>query len=241
MKTVKRQQVVVIQHLAFEDLGSFEAVLRERGMDITCLQAGVDEVSCPLWEADLAVVLGGPIGVHESDAYPCLNEELQALSQRMAAHKPTLGICLGAQLMAQALGGRVYPGGQKEIGWGELSLNHGAVRSPLRHLQHTAVLHWHGDTFDLPPEAERLASSPLYANQAFRVGKQILALQFHPEVQGRTFERWLIGHAAELAAAKLDVSVLRAQAAALASALERSGRCMLQEWLDGLDQAPAQV
>jgi len=148
-------QLTVIQHLAFEDLGSFEPVLREHGMAITSLQAGVDDIAPAIDAADLVIVLGGPIGVYEHEVYPFLTTELQALKQRMQAQRPTLGICLGAQLMAQAAGGRVYPGGTKEIGWGTLVLNDAAERSPLRHLKDTAVLHWHGDTFDLPPGAER--------------------------------------------------------------------------------------
>ncbi|MBH1988133.1 MAG: glutamine amidotransferase [Burkholderiales bacterium] len=230
----KKTQVVAIQHLAFEDLGSFEAVLREQDMDITHLQAGVDDVSQALAQADIAVVLGGPIGVYETEAYPFLLDEIEALRQRMLARKPTLGICLGSQLMAQAFGGRVYPGGQKEIGWGELTLSDSGRRSPLQHLQGAAVLHWHGDTFELPPDAELLASSPLYANQAFRIGSNLLALQCHPEAQARTFERWLIGHAGELASARLDVPTLRAQAQRLGPTLERASQAMLREWLADL-------
>jgi len=230
----KKTKVVAIQHLAFEDLGSFEAVLREQDMDITHLQAGVDDVSQALAQADIAVVLGGPIGVYETDAYPFLLDEIEALRLRMLARKPTLGICLGSQLMAQAFGGRVYPGGQKEIGWGELTLSESGRRSPLQHLQGAAVLHWHGDTFELPPDAELLASSPLYPNQAFRIGSNLLALQCHPEAQARTFERWLIGHAGELASVRLDVPTLRAQAQRLAPTLERAGQAMLREWLANL-------
>lgn len=230
----KKTKVVAIQHLAFEDLGSFEAVLREQDMDITHLQAGVDDVSQALAQADIAVVLGGPIGVYETDAYPFLLDEIEALRQRMLERKPTLGICLGSQLMAQAFGGRVYPGGHKEIGWGELTLSESGRRSPLQHLQGAAVLHWHGDTFELPPDAELLASSPLYPNQAFRIGSNLLALQCHPEAQARTFERWLIGHAGELASVGLDVPTLRAQAQRLAPTLERAGQAMLREWLANL-------
>jgi GMP synthase (glutamine-hydrolysing) len=232
--STKRQQAVVIQHLAFEDLGSFEAVFQERGMTVSFFQAGVDNLLQPLQHADIAVVLGGPIGVYETQTYPFLQEELNALSKRLTAMKPTLGICLGAQLMAQALGGRVYAGGQKEIGWGALTLNDEAVNSPLQHLRNTPVLHWHGDTFDLPPQAELLASTTLYQHQAFRVGSNLLALQFHPEAQAHTFERWLIGHAAELAGARLNVPSLRAQAQQLAPQLEQAGKAMLESWLNGL-------
>jgi GMP synthase (glutamine-hydrolysing) len=230
----KPRQVTVIQHLAFEDLGSFEAVLQAQDMCITCLQAGVDDTAPAIAQADLSIILGGPIGVYEQTTYPFLAAELQAIHQRVQANRPTLGICLGAQLIAQAAGGRVYPGGIKEIGWSTLTLTTEGRACALQHLQDTPVLHWHGDTFELPPQAQRLASSALYANQAFHIGPNLLGLQFHPEVQGKTFERWLIGHAAELAAAKVDVTSLRAQSHAYAAELELAGQALLRQWLDGL-------
>lgn len=226
--------VTVVQHLAFEDLGSFESVLRQRGHAIEVVQAGVDDVGAAIDQAEWLVVLGGPIGVYETDRYPFLNDELEALRRRLQARQPTLGICLGAQLMAQALGGRVYPGGTKEIGWAELQLTAAGQQSPLKHLQGVPVLHWHGDTFDLPPGAQCLASSALYAHQAFQMGPQVLALQFHIEAQARTFERWLIGHTGELAAAGLDVVSLRQQAQSLAPSLERVAQRVLVDWMQGL-------
>lgn len=224
---------VVVQHLAFEDLGSFEPVLEAEGLKITCLQAGVDDLPARIDEADLLVVLGGPIGVYETDVYPFIETELAALRQRLARRRPTLGICLGAQLMAQALGGRVYPGGRKEIGWSELQLSEAGAASPLKALTGVPVLHWHGDTFDLPAGAVHLAASARYPNQAFAAGAHALALQFHPEADARRFERWLIGHAAELSAAGIDIPALRQEAARLAPALARAGGDMLRAWLAG--------
>lgn len=226
--------VTVVQHLAFEDLGSFAQPLRELGHAIRVVQAGVDDVAQAIDDAELLVVLGGPIGVYETDRYPFLVDELAALERRLAARRPTLGVCLGAQLMARALGAAVYPGGRKEIGWGELQLPPAGLQSPLRHLDGVAVLHWHGDTFDLPLDAELLASSPVYPHQAFRVGCNVLALQFHPEALTQQFECWLIGHTGELAAAGLDVPTLRSQARTQGPLLEQAGRAMLKSWLADL-------
>ena len=160
-----------------------------------------------------------------------------ALRERLAARRVTLGICLGAQLMAAALGSRVYPGGRKEIGWSALLLSEAGRRSPLRHLEGVPVLHWHGDTFELPSEAEHLAATEVYANQAFRLGSAVLGLQCHPEADPDRFERWLIGHCGELAAAGLDVRTLRSQTQVLGPGLARAARAVLGEWLDDLPGA----
>jgi GMP synthase-like glutamine amidotransferase len=130
---------------------------------------------------DLLVCLGGPIGAYEEAAYPFLRDELALIERRLAAARPTLGICLGAQLMARALGARIYPAPAKEIGWGEVRLSEAGQKGPLRHFAGVPVLHWHGDTFDLPKGAELLASTVLCANQAFAFGRYALAFQFHPE------------------------------------------------------------
>ncbi len=221
---------VVVQHLAFEDLGSFAPALHELGWTWSSLQAGVDDLA-PARDAELLIVLGGPIGVYEADTYPFLHDEIALLRERLAAQRPTLGICLGSQLMAAALGARVYPGGRKEIGWSPLQLTPAGEASCLRHLADVAVLHWHGDTFDLPDGSVHLASSSVYPHQAFAVGTHALALQCHPEAQARDFERWLIGHACELALAGLDVPALRAAAHAHATALEAAAARVLRDWL----------
>ena len=101
--------------------------------------------------------------------------------------------------MARALGSRVYPGPAKEIGWAPIALTAAGKQSVARHFEGTPVLHWHGDTFDLPTGTELLASTTICQNQAFRYGHHGIAFQFHPEGSARHFERWLIGHAAEIA------------------------------------------
>ncbi len=225
----------VVRHVAFEDLGSFEAVLVDHGFELRVVDAGVDALTSALVEADLAVVLGGPIGVYEEAAYPFLASELALLQRRLAARRPTLGICLGAQLMAKALGARVYPGGQKEIGCAPVELTRAGRASCLAALEGQPVVHWHGDTFDLPAGAERLASTALYENQAFRVGENLLGLQFHPEVEARSFERWLIGHAGELASAGIDIPALRGRVREAGDALRTAGTTLLERWLEQIE------
>jgi len=176
------------------------------------------------------VVLGGPIGVYDHDRYPLVSAELELLRVRLAADKPTLGICLGAQLMAAALGSTVYPGPAKEIGWSTLELA-ASDYQPLAALRDVAVLHWHGDTFDLPEGCTLLASTPLCRQQAFARGQNVLGLQFHPEVRGDRFEHWLLGHASELASSGIDPVTLRHDAKRHARTLEQAGAMMLGAWL----------
>jgi GMP synthase (glutamine-hydrolysing) len=198
------------------------------------MDAGVDELFEPILRSDLVVILGGPIGVYEQDRYPFLVDERRALELRLRDRLPTLGVCLGAQLIAAALGARVYPGGRKEIGWGAVQLTPAGKDSALRKLEHQPVLHWHGDTFDLPAGCERLASTELYENQAFELGSNVLALQFHPEVEAHRFEQWLIGHAAELSAANVDVPRFRAQLKQGGEQLRLAATTMLGHWLEQL-------
>ena len=186
------------------------------------------------------VVLGGPIGAYEEASYPFIRDELRLLERRLQADRPTLGICLGAQMMARALGARVYPGPRKEIGWTPLCLSPEGQVSPLAHVDGalTSMLHWHGDTFDLPHGATGLASTDLYPNQAFSWGRSALALQCHPEVRADRLEHWLIGHAAELAAAGISIPDLRAENARLAPTLEQQGQRFFDAWLTTIETSP---
>lgn len=224
----------VIRHVHFEDLGSFAAPLSRAGYEIRYHDIGRHGLPDPI-APDLLIVLGGPVGVYEEGKYPFLREEITLLVARLVAGRPTLGICLGAQLIARALGAKVYPSGVKEIGWGPVDLTEAASATPLRHLAHTPVLHWHGDTFGLPQGATHLASTALCRNQAFGVGSNILGLQFHPEADPTAgIEPWLIGHAAELGSAGIDPCVLREEAKALGPSLPAKAQAMLTGWLNGL-------
>lgn len=230
------KNATVIRHLAFEDLGSLETALNQQDYTLTYVEAGLDSIGDiePL-TPDLVVILGGPIGAYDEQDYPFLVDELHLLERRLQADLPTLGICLGAQLMARALGARVYPGSDKEIGWSSLQLSPEGMHSCLTHLaaEHTNVLHWHGDTFNLPDGSTHLASSSKYQNQAFAWGKCGLALQFHPEVTARGLERWFIGHAGEISTTSgISIAQLRQDTACYAKRLELQAAKFWQAWLE---------
>jgi GMP synthase (glutamine-hydrolysing) len=230
---VTRPIAQAIRHVAFEDLGSFAEPIEAAGYGIEYIDAAHADLEAldPLG-ADLLVVLGGPVGAYDGERYPVLSQELAMLQARLSADRPTLGVCLGAQLMATALGARVYPGPVKEIGWSPLELTGEGEASPLAELQGVQVLHWHGDTFDLPHGCHRLASTAHCRQQAFARGSNILGLQFHAEVMTDRFEHWLIGHAFELADADIDPARLRSDAARWGPTLERRSKSMIAGWLE---------
>ncbi|HCL60506.1 MAG TPA: glutamine amidotransferase [Acinetobacter sp.] len=225
--------VYAIQHLAFEDLGAWENVFYQLGLRVRYFEAGIDDLRKAYEYKGLTIILGGPIGVYETVDYPFLQQEIDLLKVRLEKNLPTLGICLGAQLIAHALGAKVYAGHSKEIGWSKLTLPV-AENNPLQALENIEVLHWHGDTFDLPEQAELLASSDLYPNQAFRVGQNILALQFHAEVASESLEKWLIGHTCELRKAQINIPTLRADHQSYAPALEQAASSVLMHYLENL-------
>lgn len=180
---------VAIRHVCFEDLGNLEPILCAHGYQIEYREAGLYDLSRIDPEVDLLIVLGGPIGAYEDETYPLIRQELALLENRLSKDLPTLGICLGAQMMARALGARVYPGPGKEIGWDVLTLKEAAKNSAMGELEGVPVLHWHGDAFDIPTHAVHLASTAAYANQAFSWAKRGLALQFHVEATMLSLER----------------------------------------------------
>lgn len=229
---------VAIRHIQFEDLGTFEGILADAGYNVSYNDLGVHELRNvdPLM-TDLLIILGGPVGVYETDVYPFLAKERQVLAARLAANRPTLGICLGAQQIAAALGAQVKTTGIKEIGFSQLSLTAAGHAGPLRHLEGASVLHWHGDAFQTPDMAANLAWTPLCATQAFALGRNVLGVQFHPEVDASNgIERWLVGHAAELSGAGIDPRRLRDEAAEFGPKLRDASRRMLVDWLQQLDE-----
>ena len=221
----------VIRHLCFEGLGTLADELDRLGLAFDYLDPPTDEVGSAR-EAEVLIVMGGPISVNDSDRFPFLVDVIDAIRHRIANRLPTLGICLGAQLIARAMEAAVVPMAAPEIGWRSLTLTPRGQASPLRHLA-TPVLHWHGETFDVPRGAQALASTPACPNQAFAVGDHTLALQFHIEVSAAHLEHWLVGHIHELDHGGIDVEGLRDDARRYAADSTAQGARLLAEWLVG--------
>lgn len=231
------KSLIAIRHVPFEDLDSFAASFAARGYAISYREAPVDDLAEPdLATADLLVVLGGPIGAYEEGLYPFLAPELALIERRLRQARSVLGICLGAQLMARALGARVYPG-KKELGWAPLDLTEAGRRSSLRFIAPAMkVLHWHGDTFDLPAGAEHLAATERTPHQAFALGHHALGLQFHIEASAAGLERWYVGHALEIATTPgVSLARLRQDSLICAPLLAAGAQAALNSWLDGID------
>ena len=228
------RECLAVRHVAFEDAGLLAGLVQERGFSLRYLEAGIEKIERDtLLSPDLVIVLGGPIGVYEKEHYPFLHGEIAAVRARLEAERPIVGICLGAQLMAYALGADVKPGPEKEIGWAPVELTEMGRRSVLAPLQDVPVLHWHGDTFGLAEGAENLAKTRVCPHQAFRIGRHALGLQFHIEADPATIEQWLIGHTVELGKAKIDPREIRRQTAELGARTAGAGRKVFSAWLDG--------
>ncbi len=227
-------EVVGLRHLAFEDAGLLAPLLSARGHRLRYMDMPTADLSQfdPL-SPDLLIVLGGPIGANDEVTFPYLAVEKKWLRQRMEADLPLLGICLGAQLMASALGAKVYPGTAKEIGWKALSLTEAGRASALCDISvsQNVVLHWHGDTFELPQGATLLASSDVCPHQAFSYGSKALGMQFHLEAGGADMENWFVGHIHELGAEGIDVSTLRRENTRWSDDLTCAGRAVFDRWL----------
>jgi GMP synthase-like glutamine amidotransferase len=230
-------RALVLQHIACEPPGVFEDVLRERGAELHRVELDEGE-PLPDWrEFDAIVAMGGPMSANDDDDLPWLADEKRAIGDAVRAGTPFWGVCLGVQLLAASLGAHVYPGPEPEVGVlpVELTLD-GLVDPVFEGLPHELLtLQWHGDTFDLPHDAVRLAGSPAYPNQAFRV-HNAYGVQFHLEVSGEMAREW-----AEVPeyAASLERTLGADQAHALlaaidenADAMRAAGRQLFERWLD---------
>jgi GMP synthase-like glutamine amidotransferase len=182
-----------LAHVPFEDAANIGRWAKLRGHSLTYTHFFKEETLPPLERVDMLTIMGGPMNVYEHDVYPWLAAEKQFIRQAIDAGKKIVGVCLGAQLLADVLGGRVTANAHKEIGWHTVTLTPQAAQSKVFSAlpPELQVFHWHGDTFSLPPGAVHLASSAACENQAFQVGETVLGLQFHMEYTKESIEKML--------------------------------------------------
>jgi GMP synthase (glutamine-hydrolysing) len=189
--------VLIVKNVFSEGPGTIADYLAARMIPSSIIDLSIGDAAPEPESFTHLLIMGGPMAVYEMDQHPYLVTEAKLIERAIKAGKQVLGVCLGAQMLAHVLGARVYPGGQKEVGWYEVSLTdegmHDPVMSTLALSRKNAaqVFQWHGDTFDLPADAVRLASSDLYPNQAFRYKDRVYALQFHIEVTPAIVREWL--------------------------------------------------
>jgi GMP synthase (glutamine-hydrolysing) len=275
----RRKTALVVVHAPWEGPALIAKAAREFGFELLTIRAQDLEGCKSLEDAasktglnrpeqqspSAVIVMGGPMGVYETESYPWIRSELALLEKALESEIPLLGVCLGAQMIAAAAGSKVYKGEHPEIGFGEVSLTEAAADNPpmaaaLRAAAASSpeaapgqdasagrftppespelspgntipVFHWHGDTFDLPAGAVRLARSSLYENQAFSLGQHSLALQFHIEVDRATYAGW-VPH--------LPPEVLPTDDKKTEAALDRIaavGMAAFREWFSGLESS----
>jgi len=198
-------RVLVLQHVAVEGPGVLEPLLTQRGwqLETVTLYTGAKLPQQPQ-RYQAILVMGGPMGVYDEAEYPFLQAENDFLQRAVAHGVPLLGICLGSQLLAKALGARVYRNPCKEIGWYTVDLTPAGCTDPLFTGVESPLLvfQWHGDAFDLPPGATALASSPLCQHQAFCYGDRVYGLLFHLELTPEIIRTWLATFREELASVR---------------------------------------
>lgn len=191
--------VIVLQHIACETLGTIENLLVSKNIPFRYVKTYAGEpVPKNMGESSALIVMGGPMGVYETDIYPFLKEEMRLIENALHEQRPVLGICLGSQLLAAVLGSRVRKGRQKEIGWHPVRFSEEGKKDALM------AFHWHGDIFDLPKGAALLASSELTQVQAYRYNKNVYGFLFHMEVTEMMIRDWVMTFSDELSSAKID-------------------------------------
>lgn len=224
-----------LEHVPFEDAANIATWAAERGHAVSRTRLFDGEPLPPLEALDWLVVMGGPMNVDEHGAYPWLVQEKEFLAAAIKGGKQVIGVCLGAQLAAEVLGGQVTANGHKEIGWLPVSLAENGRRAAAFDGFPTSFLafHWHGDTFSIPPGACKLAESEACANQAFSCGDRVLGLQFHLDYSTESIEKMLHHCGHELAGGPF---VQSAEAIRASSQPAETTRRLLDRLLDNLER-----
>ena len=240
-----RPKILVFQHVPYEPLGTLDPLLKSAGFRIRYVNFGRDATVRPQLDGYAAlIVLGGPMNCDQINSYPNLKTEVDILREAVDRNMSVLGICLGAQLLAKALGGSVVPNATREIGWYDVELTEAGAVDPVlsTFASNQRVFQWHEDGIELPAEAVHLASSPASAVQAFRHGEHAYGLQFHLEVDEPLIERWLTvpDNQATLTAeqGRINPDAIRAQTTAAIDDLEALSRRTFSRWIDRFEINP---
>jgi GMP synthase (glutamine-hydrolysing) len=240
-----RPKILVFQHVPYEPLGTLDPLLKEAGFRIRYVNFGRDPHQRPSLEKyEALIVLGGPMNAHQIDTWPNLLTEVEVIREAVQSGMSVLGICLGAQLLAKALGGRVSRNEQREIGWYDVQLTEAGRSDPVMSTFAATqrVFQWHEDGISLPEGADHLAASPASPVQAFRFGEHAYGFQFHLEVDASLVERWLTvaDNQPLLAeeAGRVDPNAIRRQTAHWIGGLQDLSRSTFSRWIERFDIAP---
>ncbi len=231
--TMPMKSVLVMQHTPAENIGSIAAPLAAAKVDVHTFEVfRRQSLPTDIQNYSGLIMMGGPMSVYEQDRHPFIQPEIALIQSAIAAGKPVLGICLGSQLIAAALGARVYPGRKKEIGWLKVRLYEGGMRDPLFigvPFSFTAF-HWHGDVFEVPPNATPLLGSDITACQGFRFGTRTWALLCHLEVTAESIQTMIRSFPDELKAAGVHSAPLIAQTSAYMPELLTISKNVFSRW-----------
>lgn len=232
------KHALVVRHVPREGLAGFGAPIEDAGYQVDRLDVCDPAFAqADFLAPDLVILMGGPIAVYQGFQHDWIPHEIERVAERLEHGLPTLGVCFGAQLIAAALGADVYAGPAQEIGFAPLTLTDAGRRSPVAHLDSVPILHWHGDTFDLPRDTELLASTELYRHQAFRRERHLLGLQFHAEMGlDPRIDEWIDESADSLSELGVAGDDLQKDYTARGPHAVSAGQTMIAAWLAGLDQ-----
>jgi len=240
-----RPKILVFQHVPYEPLGTLDPLLKAAGFRIRYVNFGRNPKLRPSLEKYAAlIILGGPMNSDQIDSYPNLITELEIIREAIARNMSILGICLGAQLLAKALGGTVSRNVEREIGWYDVSLTDEGLADPVlgTFARRQRVFQWHEDGIGLPPGTVHLASSPASRIQAFRYGEHAYGFQFHLEMDNSLIDRWLtVPDNQDVLAeeqGRIDPQRIREQTPNSIDALQTLSQQTFSRWIDRFELTP---